>query len=98
MKRVELIEFDENWDPKEVTHHEWAEDAEQFAAARHGQNLVWNDTQIGMEGTDEVTQKAITEGGYFGDPLPGHPIFQYTGFDEATGEAREIESTDWKDA
>jgi len=88
-KRVEMIRFDmPEWNPVEVTHHEWAEDAMAEACRYMGiADTEWGDTQIGYEGFDrskaEYAEEALM-------------VFHITGYDEATREAREIADEDHK--
>lgn len=93
--RVEIVKYDEQWNALETQHFEYVEAAQAWAEAQASEKLEWNDTQVGLEGTDSTTQKSIEESGDY--PITGHPIYQITGYDEDGG-ARELETEDWDPA
>jgi hypothetical protein len=92
MKRASAIEHDQNGDPIEVCQFEYIEDAKKWCEDRRGAPLVWADTQIGIQGM------VAEEWNIHGNPLWDWPprFYGITGYDEETGEEREILEEDWK--
>lgn len=91
-KRVEIVQYDHEWNATETQQFEYVEDAIAWAEAKAGQTLHNNDTQIGIELLDQATFDSIDQTGQY--PLPGHPIWQIHGLDD--GQPRELLEDDWR--
>ena len=91
--RTTLFVLDSNGDPLEVLRFPFVEDAMAAAKEKAGEPLTeWGDTALGYEALPESGLQALHEKGEY----PSR-YFQILGYDEETGEDREVDEDDHRE-